>query len=65
MATAAELFLVCALGALVFRVLRPLRHRLEDWYRRNFAPQPRRGRVVDLRPRDDGAFDSEEKPDGN
>jgi len=65
MATGAELVLVLALGALVFRLLRPLRHRLEDWYRRNFAPQPRRGRVVDLRPRDDGAYDSEENSDGN
>jgi hypothetical protein len=65
MANAAELFLVFALSALLFRLLRPLRHRLEDWYRRNFAPQPRRGRVVDLRPRDDGAYDSEEKPDGH
>lgn len=65
MASGAELVLVLAFAALVFRLLRPLRHRLEDWYRRNFAPPPRRGRVVELRPRDDGAFDSEENSDGD
>lgn len=65
MAIAAELFLILAFSVLVFRLMQPLRHRLEDWYRRNFAPQPRRGRVVDLRPRDDGAFDSEEDSDGH
>ena len=64
MTTGAELLAVLALGAVLFRLARPLRNRLEAWYQRLFFPDSnRRGRVVDLRPRNDGAFGAED-PDG-
>ena len=65
MTTGAELLVVLALGAALFRLALPLRDRLEAWYRRIFFPDSdRRGRVVDLRPRNDGAFGAED-PDGD
>jgi hypothetical protein len=61
---AAELLMILALGALLFRVARPLRDRIERWFARNVHSESRGGRVVDLRPRNDGAFGAED-PDGD
>ena len=62
---AGEALLLAAVVALLFRLLAPLRRRLEAWFARRLAPRHRParvGRVVVLQRRKDGTFMRE---DGN
>jgi hypothetical protein len=59
----AELLVLILLGAALFRLVRPVRDRLEAWFARTF-PDDRRNRVVQLHRRKDGGFGAED-PDGD
>jgi hypothetical protein len=58
----AEALLLLAFGLALFRVLRPLRDRLERWYAR-WLPAPRNARVVRMRRGRSGAYEAEDSDD--
>lgn len=62
MGRGAELLLLIVLGVGLFRLLRPLRDRVEAWFAR-ISGAPERDRVIELRRRRN-SFD-EEDPDGD
>ena len=62
---AGELLVLVALVVIFYRVLRPLRRRLEARIARSLRRRSgRRGRVVVLERRRDGTFGREERDDG-
>jgi len=64
MGRGAELLLLLVLGVALFRVLRPLRDRIEAWLVR-ISGAPERERVIELRRRRNGGFGTTEDPDGD
>jgi len=59
--TGADLLLLAVLGAMLFRLARPLRDRLEAWYAHNVLPNSTRGRIIDLQRRKGGVFSAEDR----
>jgi hypothetical protein len=64
MGRGAELLLLLVLGMFLFRLLRPLRDRIEAGLARMLGTA-QRDRVIELRRRRNGAFSTTEGPDGD
>jgi len=64
MGRGAELLVLIVLGVAMFRLLRPLRDRIEAWFAR-LSGAAERDRVIELRRRRNGGFGTTEDPDGD